>query len=615
MSAAATEPAGASHAAGQTGSPGFSLRRVLTSLPGPIFFKELNTAGRRTSTYWLRGIFALGLTALVSMVFLGNYLDTYESTGAARIQRFQTLAPITTDCVVWFEFVALNLAAAARCGGAICDERRNGSLASLLTTPLRTYQIILGKVFGGMAELMLLALTGLPLLLAVRFFGGLTLEALAACYAIIISSILLTCATTVLASIFTKRAPTAMLSALGIVAAMQFAPIIAIGIGQWFGLPVKPAWIFEISSPFTLGMVTAMLVFGASGPVGIGAAVTWWYSPIYVLLLTVLVVAIAIVALRRSVAREANGGGAVAVAVNSSDPAKPRRRKFWQPVPRRQPGTSRTVGDQPVLWREGQQVAPFFSRATVYRILAIGFLLALVWYDNQPSSGSIQIFIAAACTTLAMITAAGSSAAGISAERESQTLDVLLMTPLSAREIVWGKFMGNVKRLWFFPAVLMVHHTVIACGLGGMSPVTLLMYPFILLPPMAMLCASGVWLSAWSKKTGTASAANFGVAVIGWLGLPLLCAFIGEMLLSGRTAGKLASIAALLNPVGHAIIATVAGTENQQDLQFHVYDLGRIGPVGYSLLLAAYTAIFCLATFGLLRLASAYLCRTTNRAR
>jgi ABC-type transport system involved in multi-copper enzyme maturation permease subunit len=603
MSASATDPAGS------------SLRRILTALPGPIFFKELNTAGRRTSTYWLRGIFALGLTALVSMVFLGNYLDTYGATGAARIQQFQTLAPITTACIVWFEFVALNLAAAARCGGAICDERRKGSLASLLTTPLRTYQIILGKVFGGMAELLLLALTGLPLLLAVRFFGGLTLEALAACYSIIISSILLTCATTVLASIFTKRAPNAMLSALGIVAAMQFAPIIAIGIGRWFGFPLNPSWIFEISSPFTLGMVTAMLVFGESGPVGIGAAMTWWYSPVYVLVLTFVVVMIAIVALRRSVAREANGGGAAAVAVSSAEPTKVRRRKFWQAAPRRQPGTSRTVGDQPVLWREGQQVAPLRSRATLVRFLSVGFLLALLWYDNPPASSAPQIFVAAACAVLAMITAAGSSASGISAERESQTLDVLLMTPLTAREIVWGKFMGNVKRLWFFPTLLLLHHTVIACGFGGMSPVVLPMYVLILVPPMAMLCASGVWLSAWSKKTGTASAANFGVAVIGWLGLPLLCGFFGQLLLSDRAASKMASVAALLNPVGHAIIATVTGMDNQQTMRFEVYDLGRISTAGYFAVLIVYTVIFLLATFGLLRLAAAYLCRTTNRAR
>jgi hypothetical protein len=132
---------------------------------------------------------------------------------------------------------------------------------------------------------------------------------------------------------------------------------------------------------------------------------------------------------------------------------------------------------------------------------------------------------------------------------------------------------------------------------------------------MAMLCASGVWLSAWSKKTGTASAANFGVAVIGWLGLPLLCGFFGQLLLSDRAASKMASVAALLNPVGHAIIATVTGMDNQQTMRFEVYDLGRISTAGYFAVLIVYTVIFLLATFGLLRLAAAYLCRTTNRAR
>jgi len=588
------------------------LWRVLTSLPGPIFFKELNTTGRRASTYWLRGLFALGLTALVSLVFLGNYLDAMDTRGAARLQQFQTLAPITTACIVWFEFVALTFAAAARCGGAICDERRKGSLASLLTTPLRTYQIILGKVFGGMAELMLLALTGLPLLLAVRFFGGLTIEAVVACFSIIISSILMTCAATVLCSIFAKRAPAAMLTGLGLAAGIQFMPILVIGVAQWANLPVNPALIFQVSSPFTLGFVTATLVFGASGPVGLGPVSIWWISPLYSFACAGLLSLVAVAALRVSVAREASGESAV-VAATAKANATGKRRKFWQSKPRRSPGTSRLVGDAPVLWREGQQQQPVLSRATLVKLAVVTCVFVLLWSRNDPSDQGIHVFVAVVFSLLSVVTAAGTSASGISAERESRTLDVLLASPLSAREIIWGKFIGNLSKLWLFPLILMLHQIIVACGIAGMSPVVLPMYLIVLVPPIAALAASGVWLSAWSKNTGTASAANFATAVLLWLGLPMLMALMGEIFGSGRLSGDLAGIAALPNPIGQTVIVTLAGMESRGSLRFDLYGMGKVSLAEYGGVLLGYVAFYAVITWGMLRLAAGYLRRTSNR--
>lgn len=40
---------------------------------GPIFAKEVITSGRRASTYWTRGLFALAIAGLVSLFLWGHW--------------------------------------------------------------------------------------------------------------------------------------------------------------------------------------------------------------------------------------------------------------------------------------------------------------------------------------------------------------------------------------------------------------------------------------------------------------------------------------------------------------------------------------------------------------
>ena len=161
----------------------------------------------------------------------------------------------------------------------------------------------------------------------------------------------------------------------------------------------------------------------------------------------------------------------------------------------------------------------------------------------------------------------------------------------------------------------MLHQIVVACGIGGMSPVVLPMYLIVLVPPIAALAASGVWLSAWSKNTGTASAANFATAVLLWLGLPMLMALMGEIFGAGRMASDLASIAALPNPIGQTVIVTLAGMESRGSLRIELYGLGRVPFATYCGVLLAYIVFYAAITWTMLRLATGYLQRTTNRTR
>src|SRR5437868_2557612 len=75
--------------------------------PWAIFQKEVRSSGRRSTTYWARGLYAMLFAGLVGLVFLGFLSRGQWQNGAARLQQMQEVAPVMAGTVLWFEFVGL----------------------------------------------------------------------------------------------------------------------------------------------------------------------------------------------------------------------------------------------------------------------------------------------------------------------------------------------------------------------------------------------------------------------------------------------------------------------------------------------------------------------------
>src|SRR5262249_23768225 len=70
-------------------------------------------------------------------------------------------------------FLLLLLATPTMTAGAITDEKARGTLQHLLTTEVRAGDILLGKLLARSGQILLLSLTGLPLLCFIGVLGGL----------------------------------------------------------------------------------------------------------------------------------------------------------------------------------------------------------------------------------------------------------------------------------------------------------------------------------------------------------------------------------------------------------------------------------------------------------
>jgi len=606
---------------------------IAANIPGPIFHKEIWVAGRRSGPYWIRGLYAAGLLALVGFVFIVSLLESDSDHPAQRLQQLQQLAPIVTAAIIWFQQVALSLAAILLASPTVCDEKRAGTLGTLLTTPLRAWQIVLGKLSGLCVQLLVLALIAAPLLLAIRVFGGVTADVVLQSAALWVTTALLAAMLGVLQSVNAKRSPTAAAGALALFLLACFggpllfwavtsfagaAPrILPSGIASWIApaANLDPSWVLRSSPVFALGSTTVALVDGGGIPFSNGKE--WLWAAGVNLTLTLLAFIVASLRLRSVMRTEGASGAPIPKASKRgrSKAGAPRDGAVPPPLPAKSARTlSRDVGDSPVLWRESRQPV-FKSRRQLWiAILAPSLLLLWVywqigWHDLDESG--LHFTLLGICTAVSLIIAIFASSTPISGEKESRTWEVLLTTPLSATEIVRGKFWGMIRRQWFVPSILLSHLFLMAV-LGKISPPIVLQAAAILACGIGGVTATGVMYSTLIGRSVRAAAANF----FTWMGvLAALPMFAG--ILEGIVRGPgdpFITVALFPNPVGMMIVAGTGNIVRQNwSQEYDFYGIGQVGLVAYMMLLAVFALLYAAITFGALRIAARRIARSTAR--
>ncbi|MDP1662291.1 MAG: hypothetical protein Q8L55_10295, partial [Phycisphaerales bacterium] len=187
MSEAALEPA----LADPPGPPPFvparpprlwRARRFLRSfsplplLLGPVFHRDMRISARRKGAYAARFVVLAIPTVVVALVFAAMptaYYGNGYGSAAARIQSLQDTAAAVATTVAWCQLVTLSLIAPLLTAGAVVEERAARALSVIAASPLTPGRIIGGLFTARMINLALLAVLPLPLILAIRTFGGL----------------------------------------------------------------------------------------------------------------------------------------------------------------------------------------------------------------------------------------------------------------------------------------------------------------------------------------------------------------------------------------------------------------------------------------------------------
>jgi ABC-type transport system involved in multi-copper enzyme maturation permease subunit len=423
----------------------FLFRQGWFTLLGPVFFYDLVRTTRRShfALYRAYAYFVLVLLAIYYSVWW------YGPEPGHPVRSIRDIGAFAQGFFLTFMSLQLLLAAAVTPGyvaGVIADEKDRRTLEYLLATDLRNREIVFSKLGARLANLLLMLLIGLPVMSVMEFMGGVDPDLVLLGFIATALTMISLASFGVLCSVHARKSREAiLLTYLGagtyvLLSLFSFSLYrTPLGSLSWHLGPfeLRGGDLIEL---FTSGNPLVQMLRVAqsgSGRVPTIANLLRDYA-FFHLTLSALCIGLACLRLRVVYLKQADG-----------EPA----RKRWGKVRKRWIG----VGNYPMLWREIIVERGF--RFSIWGKLLRGGLVSgsfvplLLIYLNPgfgpPSAliGAIGFWsrmmgALAACALLIAVAVRASTS--ISGERDRQTADNLLTTPLDSTTILRAKWLGNV---------------------------------------------------------------------------------------------------------------------------------------------------------------------------
>jgi uncharacterized RDD family membrane protein YckC/ABC-type transport system involved in multi-copper enzyme maturation permease subunit len=175
----------------------------------------------------------------------------------------------------------------------------------------------------------------------------------------------------------------------------------------------------------------------------------------------------------------------------------------------------RDVSDNPVLWREVQR--PLLARpwqrvvATAATLAILLIIYACIGNNLDEPDGQIGFAIIFGGLTWLLVSVL--SATAVTGEKEGDTWTLLLATPLSGGQIVWGKAAGLARRM-VWPVALLVAHFALFIVAGVVHPISLALVLWVVLTFNSVWLATGIFFSLRMRRVTFAVIANLMLAVV-----------------------------------------------------------------------------------------------------
>ncbi|MBI3866495.1 MAG: ABC transporter permease [Planctomycetia bacterium] len=442
-------------------------------LAGPIFSREVLTSPRQGRHFVLRAGYVLGLFVLMytasQATFGWQQVSSLGETARFGSLLFQLFSMVQLALVLFFA----PLFAASR----VAQEKDRQTLVLLLMTDLRDRELVAGKLLASLLPVGMLLAASAPVFALILVLGGVSLEQIGWSLAI--------CAATGLAAgswgslVAFWREKTFQTLAISVLGLVLFLGTVEAGVGL-LGSASSAGQRLGWCDPFR-GMLHVLDPLAAEA----GRQSSTIAALPYVIAMCVLALATNAVAVMR-----------LRVWNPSRTFADPQKEAASTEAATR--AATRSIWSNPIIWREictkayGRKIA-FIKLA--YFVL---FLFAVAYVQHARSENAEKVlgmispagfgFVAMAIVSLLLVNAQAVTA--LTTERDAKTLELLLVTDITAREFIFGKIGGVLYNM-----------------------------AVVLLLPVAGL----VWLAA----QGLISGENFLFVAIGFLVLVLFAAMLG----------------------------------------------------------------------------------------
>ncbi len=506
-----------------------SLTPSLSWLTGPIFDKELRVSSRRRRNYVLR----FSYLALLTMFLALFWMEAAPSgqSGLYQSSRMAQAGQRIIAYVVWFQFLATQMIAGIMLSTSISDEIYHKTLGLLMTTPINSFQIVIGKLLSKLLQLLLLMAISLPLLAIVRVFGGVPWGYVVSALCMTLTTVLFIGSLSLFYSIFSRRAYVVI-----ILTAMTIGVIFAL-------MPLFAAMIllpsrFLSESRFFVGLsyvnpfVCLMFATEAMVTPRMPGWITGLYWPVLCAVMlggSVLLLFLSVLMVRRAALRQATGEAGVSSKKHRPSPQLNPDMTVEQTLAR----APRRVRGSPILWKELR--SPLFGRRKLAFVIsiAVGLILLFITYaffadQNALDDSEVHIMYGLVFMGLGTLFAMILPATCITSEKESRAWPLLLATTLGDWQILGAKFVGVLRRslpIW----CLLFGHIILFILTGFIHPVAILQTAMLVGWLVVFLSGSGLYFSVRFRHTTTAVIANFVLAAVVWGIAPLVMELMAEI--------------------------------------------------------------------------------------
>lgn len=387
----------------------------------PLIVRELRVQSRKRATYHAR--LGWGLGAVLVLGFL-----VWGYPGQAAHGRFIFAA--LHLCIGTMLFFLAPLGAA----DAISREKREGTLSLLRLTSLTPFQIVNGKLAAHLIRLFYFGLMMLPFLLLPMLLGGVAVQDFLLSFLILLTLVLSGIAGGLIASALHLNFGAALASSLILSTVLAWLASTAVTNGLFAILPLAPRF-FELSFVARLIMGPGLIGFPlqAAEIAGILFTSRQHITVIQttILLLPLLFATFAIIFAARKVAQYADFVG------ETPHQAAFRRRfltpMFWRERFRQSLG--RKLDRNPFIWLEYRSAwARSAHWIMVLLVLSAETLLVMTlpYRDEFIGAHFLMFSILLAFVTL-------KSCGSFQREKESGAFELLVVSPLTERDIVFGR--------------------------------------------------------------------------------------------------------------------------------------------------------------------------------
>ncbi len=485
------------------------------SLLGPVFYFDLVRQTRRALPTVVRLLY-LGTLFLI-LLFAHLNQSSFSRDGQLPPGAVSRMVQEFCSIFLVMQFLLIVALTPALTAGSLTEEKEKQTMPFLLASSLRNHEIVLGKLASRLVSVLLIVIAGLPVFSLLQLLGGIDPGWLLAGFIASGATLLSLAAVSIAWSALLSRSRDALLFAYLSLPAYLLLARASLLLLSNNNLPALDALVlaFSAGDPFRAYERSLDSLYGR------GADSLDEVLGEYLLfhgIVTFCCLAIAVLQVRRVALKEA------------SIPQGPSSIR-----------ETRQVDDRPILWRElhaerGPRLH-WLARVVLVILVGLSFLPAMFFLHGEPKSSGLErdmnIWVRTVGTLVAclLLLAVGIRAAGsISGERQKQTFDILLTTPLELREILSGKWLGavgSIRKGW----VWLVAIAGLGIGTGGLHIVALPLLGICWFIQASFMATLGLYFSLRCRSTLQATGATISATLLLWLGpfFVLVCCANGGM--------------------------------------------------------------------------------------